>query len=452
MVQKSKQMELPFTKRGEASRKERSGQATPATPGTERPGTSALLEEALMRPNMQRALKRVKKNKGKPGIDGMTVEELPDWLRQHWLRIREELLAGTYQPQPVKRVVIPKAGGGERELGIPTVLDRLIQQALLQVLQSRFDPTFSRHSHGFRPGRRAHDAIREACRHVDDGKSWVVDVDLEKFFDRINHDVLMGRLAKRIADRRVLRLIRRYLGAGILADGVAMERHEGTPQGGPLSPLLANVLLDEVDKDLEKRGHAFVRYADDLRVFVGSQRAGQRVMHSLTRFFDKLRLRVNETKSAVAPVHERPFLGFQMRTWKERCRPVIAPKALKTMKDRVRALTRRIRGRSLQTVINDLRSYLTGWHNYFRIAQVPDLRTKLDSWIRRRLRAYQLKQWMRYRTTKRELLARGLTKDQAHRRAYWAQSSWWRNANHPDTRRALPNYYFFDMGLPRLSS
>ncbi|WP_298102787.1 group II intron reverse transcriptase/maturase, partial [Bradyrhizobium sp.] len=268
------------------------------------------MEKACERQNLQAALKRVRQNAGNPGIDGMTVEELPDHLRVHWPRLREELLAGGYQPQPVRRVVIPKPGGGERELGIPTVLDRFIQQALLQVLQPLFDPTFSDASYGFRPGRSAHDAVRRAQAYVQEGRGFVVDIDLEKFFDRVNHDILMGRLAKRIADGRVLRLIRRYLNAGMLADGVVIERHEGTPQGGPLSPLLANVLLDEVDKELERRGHAFVRYADDLNVYVRTQRSGERVMTSLRKLFGKLKLRVNETKSKVRRATASKFLGF----------------------------------------------------------------------------------------------------------------------------------------------
>jgi group II intron reverse transcriptase/maturase len=270
------------------------------------------MERVLSRPNLLAALKRVRKNKGSPGIDGMTVDELPDWLRAHWVRVREELLTGTYQPQPVQRQLIPKTGGGKRALGIPTVLDRLIQQALLQVLQPQFDPTFSQHSHGFRPGRRAHDAVREAQRYVQDGRRWVVDVDLKSFFDRVNHDVLMGMLSQRIADKTVLGLIRRYLEAGVMANGVTVERHEGTPQGGPLSPLLANVLLDVVDKELEQRGHAFSRYADDCNVYVRSERAGQRVMRLLRKLYARLRLQVNEAKSAVAPSLTRSFLGFAL--------------------------------------------------------------------------------------------------------------------------------------------
>jgi group II intron reverse transcriptase/maturase len=369
------------------------------------------LEEVLEHRNLQTALKRVRKNKGSPGIDGMTVGELTDHLRVHWPRIREELLAGWYQPQPVKRVTIPKGGGGMRQLGIPTVLDRFIQQALLQVLQPQFDPTFSEHSHGFRPGRSAHDAVREAQKYVQEGRRWVVDVDLESFFDRVNHDVLMGRLAKRVADKRVLGLIRRYVEAGIMACGVLVERHEGTPQGGPLSPLLANVLLDEVDKGLEKRGHAFVRYADDCNVYVRSKRAGERVMAYLRRQYAGLRLRVNETKSAVTRVWNRKFLGFTFWVGPGRAvRRKVAGKALMAMKDRVRQITGRNRGRSVAQVAVDLRAYLVGWKGYFQLADTPGIFRQLDEWIRHRLRMIHLKHWKRGRTIYRELRARGLSK------------------------------------------
>ena len=408
------------------------------------------MERAFRRPNMQRALKRVIGNKGSPGVDGMTVEELPAWLREHWPRVREELLAGTYQPSAVRRAVIPKPGGGERLLGIPTVLDRLIQQALLQTLQRDFDATFSEHSYGFRPGRGAHGAMREVCAYVQSGKRWVVDVDLEKFFDRVNHDVLMGRLARRISDRRVLGLIRRYLNAGVMANGVVVERHEGTPQGGPLSPLLANVLLDEVDKELECRGHAFVRYADDLRVFVGSKRAGERIMRSLVKLFGKLRLKVNEAKSAVALAASRPFLGFGL--WYGRGGEVklrVAPKALHKMKVRVRQLTRRTRGRSLADVVQSLAAYLNGWRGYFRVAATNKRFRELDEWIRHRLRAYQLKQWKRGTTVFRELHARGMSANAAAQVAANARR-WWRNSAMA-IHIALPNKLFDGLGLPRLA-
>jgi len=444
--------ERPTVARGEASGDGRRVEAQSAAHGTERPGTSGLMEAVVERRNLQAALKRVKQNKGSPGIDGMTVDDLPNHLRARWPSLREQLLAGTYQPQPVRRQTIPKSGGGERELGIPTVLDRFIQQALLQVLQPRFDPTFSEHSHGFRPRRSAHDAVREAKRYVQQGRRWVVDVDLEAFFDRVHHDVLMGRLAKRIEDRGVLGLIRRYLNAGIMANGVVMDRHEGTPQGGPLSPLLANVLLDEVDKELEKRGHAFVRYADDSNVYVRSQRAGERVMQALRRLYAKLHLRINEAKSAVAPVQDRKFLGYTF--WlspknEVRCR--IARKALDTMKDRVRHMTSRIRGRSLAQICQDLRAYLPGWKNYFRLVELPTVFRELDSWIRHRLRALQLKQWVRGVTVFRELRRRGISPVDA-RRAAGNATRWWRTSGMSVLNVALPNKLFDKLGLPRLAA
>jgi len=443
-------MELTLESRGEAPRAERSGQATSATTGNGGSGMGSWMERVLERPNLMRALKRVRKNKGSAGIDGMTVDELPNWLRDNWLRVREQLLAGTYQPMPVRRATIPKPHGGERELGIPTVLDRLIQQALLQELQPRFDPTFSEHSYGFRPGRSAHDAIRRAQAVIQDGKRWVVDVDLEKFFDRVNHDVLMGRLAKRIEDRRVLALIRRYLNAGVMANGVVMERHEGTPQGGPLSPLLANVLLDEVDKELERRGHTFVRYADDLRVFVGSKRTGERVMRSLITLFGKLRLRVNASKSAVDRVWHRPFLGVSFWVAPKRVvRMRVAPAALQKMKHRVRQLTWRSLGRSLAEVVDSLKVYLNGWRGYFRIAETPQRFRILEEWIRHRLRAYQLKQWKRGKTAFRELQARGLGNHAAAQVAANARR-WW-HSSISAIHIALPNKLFHEMGLPRLA-
>jgi group II intron reverse transcriptase/maturase len=414
-------------------------------------GASGLMERALSRPNLLAAYKRVKKNKGSPGIDGMTVEDLPTWLGEHWAGVREELLSGTYQPQPVKRQLIPKTGGGQRELGIPTVLDRLIQQALLQVLQPQFDPGFSDHSYGFRPGRRAHDAVRRAQGYIQAGRVWVVDVDLERFFDRVNHDLLMGRLAKRIADKRVLRLIRRYLEAGVLMHGVVMERHEGTPQGGPLSPLLANVLLDEVDKELERRGHAFVRYADDGNVYVRSRRAGDRVMAVLRRLYDGLRLRINKSKSAVARVWVRKFLGFSF--WVAPGRKVkarVTKQALGAMKERVRRLTRRIGGRSLEQVVEELRQYLLGWKNYFRLAETSRIFRDLDEWIRHRLRAIQLSQWKRSQTTYQALVARGVGPDQAAQVASNTRR-WWRNSAMM-IHHALPNRLFDELGLPRLGA
>ncbi|RUT95397.1 group II intron reverse transcriptase/maturase [Mesorhizobium sp. USDA-HM6] len=426
-------------------------EAAAAGSGDERLGSGGLMETVCERRNLLAALKRVRQNAGSPGIDGMTVEELSGYLRVHWPRLREELLAGRYQPQPVRRAAIPKPGGGERELGIPTVLDRFIQQALLQVLQPLFDPTFSEASYGFRPGRSAHDAVLRAQAYVQEGRSFVVDIDLEKFFDRVNHDILMARLAKRIADRRVLRLIRRYLSAGVLANGVVIEQDEGTPQGGPLSPLLANVLLDEVDKELERRGHAFVRYADDLNVYVRTQRSGERVMQSMRKLFAKLKLRVNETKSKVKRATQSKFLGFSF--WVAGGRSIrrrVAPQAIKRMKERVRALTRRSAGRSLAQLCKPLRVYLIGWKAYFRLAETPGVFADLDGWIRHRLRAVQLKHWKRGSVIYRELLARGMS-HQAARGVAANARRWWHNSA-MSLHIALPNRFFDKLGLPQLAS
>jgi RNA-directed DNA polymerase len=422
-----------------------------ATHDTERLGASDLLERVLSRPNLQAALKRVRQNKGSPGADGITVDELPDYLREHWLALREQLLAGRYQPQAVKRQLIPKSGGGMRELGIPSVLDRFIQQALLQILQPAIDPSFSRHSYGFRPGRRAHEAILAAQAYIQAGRRWVVDVDLEKFFDRVNHDVLMGKLAARIADRRVLGLIRRYLQADVMVHGVVMERHEGTPQGGPLSPLLANVLLDEVDKELERSGHAFVRYADDCNVYVRSRRAGDRVMRRLEGRYAKLKLRINPSKSAVAPIRGRKFLGYTF--WVAPggvVKRAVASKPMSEMKARVRQITSRSAGRSIEQVAEALRRYLVGWREYFRLAQTPGVFGELDQWLRHRLRALHLKHWKRGRVIYRELRARGVSEDHA---AIIAGNSrrWWHNSSRL-LNRALPIRYFDQLGIPRLAA
>ena len=422
LQESGKQLELPYEDAGEAGGADGSGEALRAKRGTERSGTGRLMEEVVEATNLKAALKRVKQNKGGPGIDGMTVDELPEHLKTHWPALRERLLAGTYQPSAVRRHAIPKSGGGMRELGIPTVVDRFIQQAILQVLGPRFDPTFSQQSYGFRPKRSAHDAVVQAQRFVNEGRRFVVDVDLEKFFDRVNHDVLMGRLAKRIEDKRLLGLIRRYLEAGMMANGIATERHEGTPQGGPLSPLFANVLLDEVDKELERRGHAFVRYADDCNVYVRSRRAGERVMELLRRLYAGLRLRVNEAKSAVDRPQNRKLLGYSFY-WgrrEEGLKRKVAPKALQAMKDRVRELTRPTRSQSIARVAADLRSYLTGWKNYFRLADTPKVFAALDEWIRHRLRALHLRHWKRGRVTYRELRARGLSE---HTAAYAAANT-----------------------------
>jgi RNA-directed DNA polymerase len=451
--QKSRQLELPLEDRGEAPNVDGSGEASTAARGAERSGTddAKLMERVVERGNVVAALKRVQKNKGSPGIDGMTVDALRDHLRETWPVLREQLLSGTYRPQPVKRQLIPKSDGGVRELGIPTALDRFIQQALLQVLQPRFDASFSEHSHGFRPGRRAHDAVYAAQKHIQSGRRWVVDVDLEKFFDRVNHDVLMGRLAKRIADPRMLRLIRRYLDAGIMANGVVVERHEGTPQGGPLSPLLANVLLDEVDKELETRGHAFERYADDCNVYVQSRRAGERVMQTLRRLYAKLRLRINESKSAVARPWDRTFLGFSFALSPEG-EPLrrIANKPLATMKERVRSLAHRNRGRSLASIITELAKYLRGWKSYFHIAQTPRVLHNLDAWIRHRLRAIQLKHWKNQATVYRELRALGLGQTNARKIAI-NRRRWWKSSGMA-MNIAMPKRYFDALGLPRLEA
>jgi group II intron reverse transcriptase/maturase len=451
MRQKSTQMELPLVDRGAAPGERRSGEAVSAANGNDGSGTDHLMELVVEHGNLKRALKRVKANKGSPGIDGMTVEELPVYLQANWEWLRAQLLDGLYQPQAVRQQEIPKASGGVRKLGIPTVVDRVIQQAILQVLGPRFDSTFSDHSYGFRPGRRAHDAVCSAQRYIQEGRHWVVDVDLEQFFDRVNHDVLMGKLAKRIADRRLLGLVRRFLEAGILANGIAMERHEGTPQGGPLSPLLANVLLDEVDKELEKRGHAFVRYADDSNVYVRSERAGERVMQALRRLFADLRLRVNEAKSAVARPWDRKFLGYTFWVSKDAAiRRRIADKTLETMKERVRQITSRTRGRSLASVIADLRGYLPGWKEYFRLTEMPGVLRNLDAWIRSRLRMVQLKQWKTGPCVFRELCARGVPRNAAASAAAHAQR-WWRIAHHPALNLAMPPREFDRLGLPRLA-
>lgn len=452
MHQKSMQMELPLEGWGESPVVERSGEAGRARRRKERSGSDDLLmEQVVARENAVEALKRVRRNKGSPGLDGMTVDELTPYLREHWNAIREQLLSGTYRPNAVKRQLIPKGGGGMRELGIPTVLDRFVQQLLLQVLQPIFDPTFSEHSHGFRPGRRAHDAVCKAQQYIQDGRRWVVDVDLEKFFDRVNHDVLMGKLYNRINDRRMLRIIRRFLAAGVLADGMVVERHEGTPQGGPLSPLLANVLLDEVDKQLEQRGHTFVRYADDCNIYVRSKRAGERVLAALRQMYAKLRLRINEEKSAVARVWERKFLGYSF--WVAAGKIVkrrVAPKALEEMKQRVRQITSRNGGRSMARVCKELGVYLRGWKAYFKLADTNRILRELDQWIHRRLRAMQLKQWKRGTTAYRELRRREVPEWLARKGASYGGRWWWASALGA-AHTALPGTYFERLGVPRLA-
>jgi RNA-directed DNA polymerase len=446
--QKSAPAERPDQGQGEALSVPGSDEAL--RPRHEAEDTGAgLLSAVLARENMQQAWKRVRSNKGAAGIDGLGIDETAERLMWEWPVLREQLLRGTYRPQPVRRVMIPKPDGGQRELGIPTVTDRLIQQALLQVLQPLLDYTFSRHSYGFRPGRSAHQAVQAAQAYVQSGRRVVVDVDLEKFFDRVHHDILIDRLRKRVSDAGVIRLVRAYLTSGIMAGGVFQERKEGTPQGGPLSPLLANVLLDEVDKKLEQLGHCFVRYADDANVYVRSRRAGQRVMALLLKLYGRLCLKVNQAKSAVASVFQRKFLGYSF--WVAaggKVKRRVATKAMATFKQRVRQLTRRSVGRSLEQVAERLRSYVLGWKAYFRLADTPKVWKELDQWIRHRMRAIQLKQWRRGKTACRELLARGARPDVAQRVA-GNYGCWWRNSGM--LLNAVLDLSWADrLGIPRL--
>ncbi len=436
-------------RQGEALSETGRDEAGSARHDQEGSGRGDLLRQALARENVVVAWTRVKANRGSAGVDGLSIDDTADYLKTHWPRIRADLLAGRYRPQPVRRVQIPKSNGGMRELGIPTVTDRLIQQALLQVLQPRIDPTFSEHSYGFRPGRRAHDAVLQAQRYVQDGYRVVVDVDLEKFFDRVNHDVLMHRLSKRIKDKAVLRLIRRYLQAGVMPNGVAMERYEGTPQGGPISPLLANVLLDEVDRELERRGHRFVRYADDCNVYVRSQKAGERVLRGMRKRYDQLHLKVNEAKTTVTSAFGVKFLGYSLwlNPWGNVRRAVAAP-AIKAFKRRIRQITRRNRGRSLSDVAADLRRYLLGWKAYFRLTQTSRVFRSLDEWLRRRLRALQLKHWRRGTTAYRELRAMGARREQAA--AVAAGTRRWWHTSLGELHKLMPIAYFDRLGVPRL--
>jgi RNA-directed DNA polymerase len=410
------------------------------------------MEAVVERENLKKALARVKRNKGAAGVDGMTVGELPAYLKEHWPTIRGQLLLeGTYKPQPVRRVEIPKASGGTRPLGIPTVLDRFIQQAVLQVLQADWDGTFSEASFGFRPGRSAHQAVERAQVYIASGHAVVVDIDLEKFFDRVNHDILMGLVAKRVADKRLLRLIRGFLTAGVMEGGLISPTEEGTPQGGPLSPLLSNLMLDVLDKELEKRGHRFVRYADDCNIYVRSRKAGERVLAGIEKFLEKrLKLKVNKAKSAVAKPSVRKFLGFSFTRGKEPRRR-IAPQALARFKAKVRELTRRTGGRSLPQIVKELSLYLIGWRGYFGFCQTPSVLRALDEWARRRVRTIAWKQWKRGRTRFAELRRRGVGRDLAAQTAGSPHGPW-RLANSPAMKLAMPNALFSSLGLASVAA
>ena len=450
--QRNIQMQLDFSALTGAARgvAGEETESSGATSGSESPArTDRLMEEVCERENLKEALRQVKANQGSAGVDGMTVGGITDYLKQHWPTIRERLLNGTYEPQPVRRVEIPKPDGGVRKLGIPTVLDRFIQQAVMQVLQRRWDRTFSDHSYGFRPGRSAHQAVAQAQQYIAEGYRWVVDLDLEKFFDRVNHDKLMGRIAKRIEDKRRLKLIRAFLNAGVMENGLVSPSVEGTPQGGPLSPLLSNLVLDEFDRELERRGLRFARYADDCNIYVRSERAGQRVMKSLTQFITKkLKLKVNEAKSAVARPQERKFLGFSFRVGPE-VKRVIAPKALDRFKHRIREITRRAKGVSMETTIEELAPYIRGWRNYFGFCETPEVLVSLTRWVRLRLRAALWRQWKTPRRRRAALLALGVRPRLASNTAASGRGPWYL-ARSKALSVGLSNAYFKSRGLPTL--
>jgi RNA-directed DNA polymerase len=411
--------------------------------------TNRLMEEVCERENLKEALRRVKANKGSAGVDGMTVGGITDYLKQHWPAIREQLLNGTYEPRPVRRVEIPKPDGGVRKLGIPTVLDRFIQQAVMQVLQRQWDPTFSESSYGFRPGRSAQQAVAQAQQYIAEGHGWCVDLDLEKFFDRVNHDRLMGQIAKRVGDKRLVKLIRAFLNAGVMENGLVSPSVEGTPQGGPLSPLLSNLVLDELDRELERRGHRFVRYADDCNLYVRSERAGQRVMESVTQFItQKLRLKVNETKSAVARPQERKFLGFSFNAGPE-VKRVIAPKALDRFKRRIREITRRAKGVSMKTTMEELAPYMRGWRGYFGFCETPEVLIGLTRWVRLRLRAAMWRQWKTPRRRRAALMELGVRERLANNTAGSGLGPWYL-AKAKALSVGLSNAYFKSLGLPSL--
>lgn len=448
-----RQLELAFgsKERGEALKRLAQGvEPTMAECASESTARDRVMEEVCSRENMLKAYKRVKRNKGSPGVDDMTVEEMLDYLKEHWEGIKQELLLGTYRPQPVLEVEIPKPSGGVRDLGIPTVIDRLIQQAVLNILQEDWDPTFSENSYGFRPGRSAHDAIRQAQEYIRDGYEYVVDMDLEKFFDRVNHDILMDRVAKRVRDKRLLKLIRRYLEAGLMHGGLVSAREQGMPQGGPLSPLLSNLLLDELDRELEKRGHRYCRYADDCNIYVKSQRAGERVMKKMTRFLERrMRLKINQSKSAVAHPWERKFLGFTFSVG-SKAYVRVAPASIKRFKNRIREITTRNRGRSFEQVIYETSQYLRGWQGYYGIVTQPWLMKKLDGWIRRKLRCLVWTQWKTYRNRIRELRRHGIDTKKAAETAATRRGSWF-VSKLPGVQRALSIKHFQSIGLIALN-
>lgn len=451
--QQNIQMQLDFSaeltgEAREAGKEE--AESSGATSGPDSPAsTNRLMEEVCERANLEAALQRVKANKGSPGVDGMTVGGIADYLKQHWPAIRERLLKGTYKPQPVRRVEIPKPDGGVRKLGIPTVLDRFIQQAVMQVLQRQWDWTFSDYSYGFRPGRSAHQAVAQAQQYIAEGHSWCVDLDLEKFFDRVNHDKLMGQIAKRVEDKRLLTLIRAFLNAGVMENGLVSPSVEGTPQGGPLSPLLSNLVLDELDRELERRGHRFVRYADDSNIYVRSERAGQRVMESVTRFItQKLKLKVNEAKSAVARPQERKFLGFSFTAGPE-VKRIIASKALDRFKQRIRDITRRAKGVSMETTMDELAPYMRGWRGYFGFCETPAVLASLTRWVRLRLRAALWRQWKTPRRRRAALLGLGVLPRLASNTAGSGLGPWYL-ARAKALSVGLTNAHFKSLGLPSL--
>lgn len=452
--QKSAIRERAGAKDGEAVRDPERGVAPLAAHGNGRSGMDhpmTLMERVVENSNVTEALKRVESNQGKPGVDGMTTRELRGWLRENWVTVKEQLLTGTYQPKPVRRCMIPKSGGGRRQLGIPTVLDRFVQQAVLQVLVPIFDGGFSTHSYGFRPGRNALEAVKAAQQYVQAGRTFVVDIDLERFFDRVNHDMVMGRVAKKVTDKQVLGLLRRYLTAGMMVDGVVHRREEGTPQGGPLSPLLANVLLDDVDKMLERNGHAFCRYADDLNVYVHSQKAGERVKARLEKKYAELHLRVNQQKSAVGRPWERKFLGYLLVENRHgTVKRAISPPALMRMKDRVREMTDRSLGRSMAQVAEELRPFLRGWRQYYGHAEVREPLHKLDGFVQRRLRVLLLKHWKHGPTVYRNLVKREVPHAVAARVAMHAKRMAWLT-HQPIIYIAMPPKMFAHLRLPRLA-